>query len=143
MIDLCRLCYVSHSRVEPERHGAELQDILATATMSNRATGITGALIVSGGYFCQVIEGACASVEQLFESIQMDDRHADITVLEFVPIADRLFPAWDMAYFDIDHDRANDNHVRQLVQRLQMVETGHNIVQLFGQLIEKRERNFA
>jgi hypothetical protein len=140
---LFRLCYVSHNRIAPSQQLAELQAILTRAAVANGVTGITGVLIVSRGYFCQVIEGVCSDVEQLFESIQLDDRHEDITVLEFVPIAKRQFAGWEMAYFDMDHHAADTGHIGQLVRQLSVVETGHNIVNVFGHLIQRRERYAA
>lgn len=141
MTELYRLCYVSHNRIEHFRRAAELRSILERSAVANRTAGITGVLIVSGGYFCQAIEGSCAAVEQLFEAIQLDDRHEDITVLEFVPIANRLFSGWDMAHFDADNEHHNERQIRALVLQLNVVETGRNIVNVFAQLIERRERD--
>jgi len=41
----------------------EIGKILESAHRNNPARGITGALLYSGGYFCQVIEGSEESLE--------------------------------------------------------------------------------
>jgi len=69
----------------------QIKDILAAAHRNNPSKGITGALLYSGDYFCQVIEGPADVLEELFETIQMDDRHGDVTVLHFEPIEARGF----------------------------------------------------
>ena len=80
MPDLYNLAYISKNviRGSPEEVGAALRDILAAAQKNNPALGVTGALLYSGGYFCQVIEGPQAVLEELFETIQMDGRHGDV-----------------------------------------------------------------
>ncbi len=45
-------------------------------------------------------------LEDLFESIQMDGRHGEVTVLHFEPIAERSFAEWAMALAGIEaHQR--------------------------------------
>ncbi len=52
----------------------------------------------SAGRFGQVLEGPQAAVEATFERIQQDTRHGDVALLEFVPISERAFDTWAMAY---------------------------------------------
>lgn len=139
MSDLYRLCYVSRSRIAPECHADELAAILAFAGRHNHLIGISGVLIISGGYFCQVLEGNNTAVEHVFESIQLDDRHDSITVLEFVRIGDRLFGGWDMARYDCHSDNHDAFPIRHLIQQLQVVETGRSVLDVFSQLIRRRE----
>ena len=51
----------------------------------------------SSGYFAQVLEGPKSAIEQVFETIQRDPRHGDVTVLECANIEGRDFPQWSMA----------------------------------------------
>jgi len=139
MTDLYRLSYVSHSRIPPEQRDAELDTIVRHARTANHAAGITGVLIASGHYFCQVLEGSGTAVEHIFETIQLDSRHEAITVLEFVPVAIRLFTGWDMASFDRDHDHDALDQLRHLIEQLQVVATGRPILNVFEQLIQLRE----
>ena len=59
MAELTHLAYISKSAVNGSREDIQLQisNILEVAQRNNAAMGITGALLYSGGYFCQVIEG--------------------------------------------------------------------------------------
>lgn len=139
MIDLCRLCYVSRSRIPLPRRGLELEAILSRARANNLAADISGVLIVSGPYFCQVLEGSSAAVENIFEAIQLDSRHEAVTVLEFVPVRTRMFADWQMAFHDVDHQH-RDGRLRALVEQLQVVETGRPVLAVFEQLIQRREQ---
>jgi len=98
--DLYSLAYLSRSNAD--RDGSDLeaviQDILAAAHKTNSRLGVTGALLVSHGYFAQVLEGTQASVETVFQSIQCDARHRDAKVLYFKPLEKRDFANWSMAF---------------------------------------------
>lgn len=80
----------------------EIDRILAVARDNNRRQGVTGALLFSDGCFAQVLEGPLAAVEQVFETIQCDPRHRDVTVLSFEPITERAFANWSMAFAGTD-----------------------------------------
>jgi len=98
--DLYSLAYVSHNTIAAT--GAELEAeidrILGRARDNNRRLGVTGALLYSAGCFAQVLEGPLAAVETVFEQIQCDPRHRDVTVLHFKPAESRSFAGWSMAY---------------------------------------------
>jgi hypothetical protein len=95
-----RLVYYSENRVSAG--GADLlaaiDDILSKSRRNNALVGVTGALMFSAGRFGQVLEGPQAAVEATFERIQQDTRHGDVALLEFVPIYERAFDTWAMAY---------------------------------------------
>lgn len=74
-----------------------INHILETARANNRRKDVTGALLYSSGYFAQVLEGPKIAIEQVFETIQRDPRHGDVTVLECAGIGSRDFAAWSMA----------------------------------------------
>ncbi len=57
----------------------------------NRATNITGAMAFNGGNFLQVIEGPAYVVDDLFEKISADPRHAFIDVLQRDIVEQRIF----------------------------------------------------
>lgn len=71
--------------------------ILETARTNNSQKSVTGALLYNSGYFAQVLEGPKQSIEHIFERIQRDTRHGDVTVLECAGIDSRDFPSWSMA----------------------------------------------
>lgn len=95
-----RLVYYSENRIPKpaDDFEKEMRDILEKSRSNNRLVGITGALMFSGGFFGQVLEGPQAAVEATFERIQQDIRHGDVALLEFVSISARAFDNWAMAY---------------------------------------------
>jgi hypothetical protein len=99
---LYRLVYCSRNVIFQAMPGAvmaeALKAILATARHFNKANNITGALLFTASGFAQVLEGPREVVEQAFERISADPRHADVTVLSFTPTERRSFPEWSMAF---------------------------------------------
>jgi hypothetical protein len=81
---------------------ADIAQILRTARRNNAASGVTGALLFSDGCFAQVLEGRRPDVEAIFEAIQCDPRHRDVTILHLHEVAHRSFGAWSMAFGGID-----------------------------------------
>ena len=106
---LYKLAYCSRNRlrgtqVEIAEH---LQGILATSRTNNPHLGLTGALLYNSGYFAQVLEGPLQAVEQIFEVIQQDTRHSDVTIVQSGPVSEREFPEWAMAFAGFsNHDKA-------------------------------------
>lgn len=81
-----------------EQQAVEIRKILASARSNNAPKGITGALLFNGSCFAQVLEGPLSAIEAVFEIIQRDPRHDDVTVLESGLAAGRDFPDWSMAF---------------------------------------------
>jgi hypothetical protein len=104
--DLHSLAYVSRSELSgsPEELDAAVRSILESARRNNRVSGVTGALLFSEGWFAQILEGPLEAIELVFETIQCDPRHSQITVLHFHPVPYRSFPAWSMAYVGADSE---------------------------------------
>lgn len=92
---LQRVIYASRATAGGE---IPVEEILATARRNNAALGVTGALLLSGPYFAQVLEGPRSSVEEIFERIQCDPRHENITVLQVMQPESRAFGAWTMGF---------------------------------------------
>jgi hypothetical protein len=98
--NLYSLAYFSRNAIEGdtvELHRQILQ-ILASARRNNANCGVTGALLFSDGCFAQVLEGRRDDVEAIFEAIQCDPRHCDVTVMHLHEVAQRSFGAWNMAF---------------------------------------------
>ncbi len=104
--ELHSLAYYSRNAIEgtPEQVQAEIATILASARRKNRERGITGALIFSDGLFAQVLEGERDSIEAVFEIIQCDMRHREVTMLHLSPVDERSFGEWSMAFGGLDGD---------------------------------------
>lgn len=97
---LVRIVYFSRNRIvlpEPAM-SMEIDGILQSSRANNARDGVTGALIHNAGVFGQVLEGPADIVEETFERIQMDDRHAEVTLLEITPIVERSFSDWSMGF---------------------------------------------
>jgi blue light- and temperature-responsive anti-repressor len=98
--NLYKLVYCSRNRIQGSNAEvtSELQTILSSARRNNPALGLTGALLYNEGNFAQVLEGPLKSVERIFEMIQRDPRHSEVTVVHNDPATGRDFPEWSMAF---------------------------------------------
>jgi hypothetical protein len=143
MSDLYHLAYFSRAAVGGEREVVEreLRAILAAAHRKNPSLGVTGALLYSGGYFCQVIEGPLEALEDLYETIQLDGRHTECTVLFFEPLDSRGFERWDMAFAGIDDElRFPIEEIKASHDQLAMKDAGHDIVAVLLQLVTQHQQ---
>ena len=95
-----RLVYYSRNRIAdtPEQLAVSIHSMLAASRRNNPRSGVTGALMFNAGCFAQVLEGPSSNVEHVFERIQQDDRHGDVSVLSFSPVSDRFFGNWSMSF---------------------------------------------
>jgi hypothetical protein len=142
MSDLYSIAYISKNTIPGTRQEVEAQlaDILASARKNNEALNVTGALLYSGGYFCQVLEGEEETLENLFETIQMDNRHGDVTVLHFEEIESRGFGDWAMALAGIeDKLRFDIDGILHSKDELKMKETGRHLVTVLDQMVTQHQ----
>ena len=97
---LDRLVYHSRNRIagSPEEVALGLETILAGSRRNNPRAGVTGALMFNNGCFAQVLEGPRPAVESIFERIQNDARHGDVSLLFFETVERRTFAGWSMAF---------------------------------------------
>ncbi len=72
--------------------GPQLLDLVVRARENNAKIGITGMLLVKGGHFLQLLEGERNAVEALFQKIERDPRHRDVTTLQHGALEKRNFP---------------------------------------------------
>ena len=98
--DVYKILYRSKNLIEGEdaKREAEITQILQTARRKNKEQNVTGALLFNSGYFAQALEGPRLAIEQIFERIQRDPRHGDVTALSSQPNGHIDFPEWSMAY---------------------------------------------
>lgn len=95
--DLVSLTYVSRSRIGENSHNA-IAAITATSVDDNGATDVTGVLLFSGCHFLQVLEGPKYNIVRMISRIAVDERHANLMVVQERPILYRRYPAWPMWY---------------------------------------------
>ena len=90
---LVQLTYASHPFGFDD---ATLAGILLDARRCNLRDGITGALIVRGDIYLQLLEGPRRAVEAAYARIRRDDRHVDVRAVQRVATEQRLFAGWAM-----------------------------------------------
>ena len=98
--DVYKILYCSKNLIEGEnaKRDAEITQILQTSRRKNKEQNVTGALLFDSGYFAQALEGPRLAIEQIFERIQRDPRHGEVTVLGSQTHGRRDFPEWSMAH---------------------------------------------
>lgn len=100
MSTLHRLVYTSFRK--PNCDEKEIEKILDSCKKNNPQRNITGILLHSDKRFIQYIEGTKDEVLALYELIKDDPRHTSVNQRNFEPIAERIFPSWEMGYKDVD-----------------------------------------
>jgi hypothetical protein len=96
---LYSLLYVTRSTIAPSDTKEVVDQIINTALDFNPTVGLTGALLFTGTYFAQVLEGDVAAIDGLVERIGRDPRHEQMLIVDRSPLAKRRFADWSMAYF--------------------------------------------
>jgi hypothetical protein len=112
---------------------AMLDGILLQARRNNARNGLTGALIVRGDLYLQLIEGPDAAIDTTFGHIRRDNRHLAVKLLARETVNDRMFPGWTMRddpaqswLWNADDvadgalERASVAQLRQVFERLAM-----------------------
>ena len=100
MKTMVRLIYAS--RMTSGLGHKELDDIIQTSRRKNEKRGVTGALCYSARGFLQCLEGPSDVVNELYGYIIRDERHVDVTLLDYSDIHVRSFARWAMAYIRAD-----------------------------------------
>jgi hypothetical protein len=95
---LFRLVYRSRSALTGSDLNVEgaADAIVASSERNNARADVTGALVLVGDVFVQVLEGPRAAVEAVFERICRDLRHTEVQVIDFAQTHGRAFEAWAM-----------------------------------------------
>ena len=111
---LHRLLYTSEARLSDNASGAErmVESIVAHSQANNEKRGLTGALLYVRGTFIQALEGPLDALENTFERICHDFRHARLTLVDMSPANERMFERWSMTYL-----AQNDEPARLRVNR--------------------------
>lgn len=92
------LMYISSSQLIGRTSDGQVRSIVGTSLTNNSTAGLTGALLFSGRYFVQILEGRSEAIDKLFEVLRADARHRDLVVINDRPIEKRKFGGWRMAY---------------------------------------------
>lgn len=92
-----RLMYRSRNRIPESDRKIELGTLFSSARRNNKGAGVSGALLLTGDWFVQVLEGDELTVRALFDTISKDPRHDSVTLLDTGEVGDRVFARWSMA----------------------------------------------
>jgi hypothetical protein len=103
---LTQLLYVSASDIVPDAPNLEdvIANILSTSYVNNQRDGVTGLLLYSGGYFCQLLEGEDRAVDTLYAKITQDTRHRDLNLLFKRPTDWAFIPRFPMGCAGIERE---------------------------------------
>lgn len=93
-----RLLYISESQIESAAAETTVLEIVARSVCKNADTKLTGALLFTGTYFAQILEGTPDAIDQLMIDLCADPRHKNVRVVDRSVIDTRRFPDWAMAY---------------------------------------------
>lgn len=74
----------------------EIDALIHASIRNNRASAITGLLLVHDGWFVQALEGPAAAVMTTYQRILNDPRHTDSRVVSAGPGGTREFGDWNM-----------------------------------------------
>lgn len=74
-----------------------LDEITETSIKNNKKTDITGFLLGMEGKYMQYLEGGQKEVDELYQIIQQDHRHKDLTCWVTGQTENRVFSEWSMA----------------------------------------------
>ena len=76
----------------------ELEELFVLTKSTNTLKDITGILFYRDGTFMQILEGRKSEIEELFERIQQDARHNNITKILKRNVDERLFTSYQTGF---------------------------------------------
>ena len=97
------ISYVSDSVIPSEILRGEVATLVASAQKRNQDLAVTGVLFFENDHFFQTIEGPEETVGRLYEQIERDHRHRNVSKLLDEPIGMRAFEGWSLDTFYVDN----------------------------------------
>ena len=92
-----RLMYRSRNLIPPDQTKKALGALFSAARSHNKSQHITGALLLDGEHYVQVLEGDETLVRELYEHIAEDARHDSVALIDAGDVDARVFSRWSMA----------------------------------------------
>ncbi|CAG0958779.1 hypothetical protein MYXO_00635 [Myxococcaceae bacterium] len=89
------------SRAVPPLTSAQILDLVVCSREHNQRHHLTGILLSKAGQFMHLLEGDRPDVEALFERIERDPRHREVTVLHQGSAEGRQFPGCPLGFQDL------------------------------------------
>ena len=78
--------------------GDDLNSILKASRENNTELDITGVLVFSSSTFIQVLEGDRDTVKELYQKIELDQRHKGAFIIFEGKLTARAFSDWSMGF---------------------------------------------
>lgn len=108
-----------------------IDEILASSQKYNSKSGVTGLLIFGAELYMQFLEGPVQELDETFNRIKIDNRHADIRILRVNLTDRRLFGSWKMRPQDLEHMHWSKEDIKNgLVDKLEPDQALEVFVQL-------------
>lgn len=98
MVSIVSVLFVSRSLLGQVEHAREFDSIVTTTMRNNDWLKLSGAIVSTGAWFAQLIEGPEDSVDLMIDRIAADPRHTGMRIVCRSRRADRRLPAWRVAY---------------------------------------------
>jgi hypothetical protein len=142
--DLYALIYVSHGtrHIKDDAANRMIEDILTTSRARNAKLDVTGALLFTESCFTQILEGPKEAVALIFDAIECDARHRDVTLISFKPAPQRYFPEWSMAYAGVSSGPGWASQIEGLLAEPSVIDgdrAGLLLIELMTGLIREQE----
>tara|TARA_R100001369_G_scaffold21881_4_gene39787 strand:+ start:37350 stop:37754 length:405 start_codon:yes stop_codon:yes gene_type:complete len=104
------IVYVSTASKDLEKK--EIENILNSSKKWNNENDVTGLLLFSGGNFFQIIEGEKNLILELFQNINSDKRHHNITQIFGKEIHKEAYDGYDSDFVsdEADYDPEKFQH---------------------------------
>lgn len=87
---------------------SDLIKLLTSARQKNTVLNVTGMLLYCDNNFFQVIEGEERVIHELFKTIEVDDRHKNVTKILEEPIPLRSFAKWTMGFSNATKEQLSE-----------------------------------
>lgn len=108
---------IYHSKESKPLSDEALAILLEKSRIKNKTLDITGCLIYHEQKFIQILEGEKEILLKLYEAIQQDTRHQNVTLVDIFPKKERLFSQWNMYYHNLDNPEVNfTGHLMEQMQ---------------------------
>ncbi len=106
MKNLVQIIYISRSTFISSETSAGIEPnvarILHKSRSNNIKNGLVGVLYFGNGNFFQCLEGEEEAVDTLYQKLEADPRHTNVTLLSKKRITAQSFSNWAMKYVPID-----------------------------------------
>lgn len=101
--ELYKIMYISSAT--RDMSAEELETMLVKCREKNTFFDISGYMLYHRGHILQLLEGSRTTVEYIYNTIRLDNRHHNIIELCTAPINQRAFADWKMGFQNIDRQQ--------------------------------------